>query len=176
MMFKETKLKGAFIIEPERLEDERGFFARIFDKKAFEEQGIKFDLIQSSVSFNKKKGTLRGMHYQLEPFSESKIVRCTMGKVYDVIVDLRPDSKTFKEWIGIEMSADNRRMLFIPKGFAHGFVTLEDNCEISYQMDQIYDPKSASGFRWDDKAFKIFWPVEPKVIIEKDKSWKPFTE
>jgi dTDP-4-dehydrorhamnose 3,5-epimerase len=176
MIFTETKLKGAFVIEPEKLEDDRGFFARIFEGKIFKQKGIEFNLVESSVSFNKKKGTLRGMHYQVEPYGETKIVRCTMGKIFDVIIDLRPKSKTYKQWFAIELSAENRRMLFIPKGFAHGFMTLEDNCEITYQMDQAYVQESASGIRYDDKEFKISWPMKPEVISPKDLTWKPFEE
>lgn len=176
MIFTETKLKGAFVIEPEKLEDERGFFARIFEKKVFEQHGIEFNLVASSISFNKKKGTLRGMHYQVEPYGESKIVRCTLGKVFDVIIDLRPTSKTFKQWFGVEISQENRKMLYIPKEFAHGFITLEDNCEIQYQMDQIHNPEFARGIRWDDETFKISWPIEPEIISEKDKSWKIYDE
>jgi len=175
MIFTETKLRGAFIIEPEKMEDYRGFFARVFDKKAFEEHGIDFSVLEASISFNRKKGTLRGMHYQSEPYGESKIVRCTLGKIFDVIVDLRPNSKTFKHWFAAELSTENRKMLYVPKGFAHGFLTLEDKCEISYHMDQLYRPGHASGFRWDDKTFKISWPVRPKIVSDKDKSWEPFS-
>lgn len=175
MIFTETKLSGVFIIEPERLEDDRGFFARVFDEKVFRQKGIEFNLVESSVSFNKKKGTLRGMHYQARPHAESKIVRCTMGKIYDVVIDLRPKSKTFKKWFAIELTAENRRMLFIPKGLAHGFMTLEDNCEIEYQMDQAYVPESSTGIKYDDKEFGVVWPMEPEVISPKDLAWKPFT-
>lgn len=176
MIFTEAKLKGVFVIEPERLEDERGFFARIFDSKAFEQHGLEFKLVEASISFNKKKGTLRGMHYQAQPYAETKIVRCTRGRIFDAIIDLRPDSKTFKKWLGFELSEENRKMLYIPKGFANGFITLEDHCEISYQMDQVFKPEYARGIRWDDRAFKISWPMEPKVISVKDLSWKHFTD
>lgn len=176
MIFTETKLKGVFMIEPEKLEDDRGFFARVFDSKAFGELGLKFNLVEASISFNKKKGTLRGMHYQVEPYGESKIVRCTRGKIFDVTVDLRLGSETFKKYFAIELGEENRRMLFIPKGFAHGFMTLEDNCEISYQMDQVFSPEHARGFRWDDKTFNIVWPMKPKMISTKDLSWKPFAD
>lgn len=174
MIFTETKLKGAFIIEPERLEDDRGFFARIFDSKAFEQNGLEFKLVEASISFNKEKGTLRGMHYQVRPYAETKIVRCTRGRIFDAIIDLRPKSKTFKRWLGVELNEENRKMLYIPKGFANGFITLEDGSEISYQMDQTYKPEYARGLRWNDKAFKISWPIEPKVISAKDLSWKDF--
>lgn len=174
MMLTETKLKGAFIIEPERLEDERGFFARTFDKKALAKAGIVFDLLESSTSFNKKKGTLRGMHYQAEPHEESKFVRCTRGRIFDVIIDLRPSSQTFKEWFGLELSAENEKILYVPKCFAHGFVTLEDESEISYQMDQVYKPEHARGVRWDDEAFGIEWPIKPEVMSAKDSSLKDF--
>jgi len=174
MILTETKLKGVFIIEPEKLEDERGFFARVFDKKALELQELKFNLVEASISLNKKVGTLRGMHYQSGPYSETKLVRCTRGSIFDVIIDLRPDSKTFMKWFGIELNGDNRKTLYIPKGFAHGFITLEDDSEIFYQMDQKYSPESTNGIRWDDKTFDISWPMKPKIISVKDMSWKPF--
>lgn len=174
MIFTETKLKGAFVVEPERLEDGRGFFARIFDSKAFEERGLKFNLVEASISLNKKMGTLRGIHYQEEPYGETKLVRCTRGRIFDVIIDLRPKSKTFKKWFSVELSGHNHKMLYIPRGFAHGFITLEDDSEIHYEMDQAYNPGSSRGIRWDDKAFKIRWPMEPKVISTKDLSWKSF--
>jgi dTDP-4-dehydrorhamnose 3,5-epimerase len=176
MIFTETKLAGVFVIEPERLEDDRGFFARVFDKKAFADHGIEFDIAEASTSFNKKKGTLRGMHYQVEPYGESKIVRCTMGKIYDVVIDLRKESGTFKRWFAIELSAENRKMLFIPNGFAHGFITMEDNTEISYHMDQVFKPDHARGIRWDDGTFNIVWPMKPEVISAKDSSWKDFVD
>lgn len=175
MIFTETKLKGVFIIQPERIEDERGFFARIWDRKSFKGHGLEFDLVEASISLNKKKGTLRGMHYQKPPHGETKLVRCTRGRIFDVVIDLRPGSETFKQWFGVELSEENAKTLYIPRGFAHGFITLEDESEIHYQMDQEYKPGSAHGIKWDDKTFNISWPMEPVVISEKDSSWKPFS-
>jgi len=172
MIFVETKLSGAFVIELERLEDERGFFARSFDEKEFAARGLAARWVQCNVSFNKKKGTLRGMHYQVAPHAEAKLVRCTMGAIYDVIIDLRPDSPTFKQWVAFELSADNRRMLYIPEGFAHGFQTLTDNSEVFYQMCESYHPESARGVRWNDPTFAIEWPLYNALILsEKDSNY-----
>ncbi len=174
MIFNETKFSGVYIIEPEKLEDERGFFARIWDNEIFEEKGLDSKILQSSISFNKKRGTLRGMHYQIKPFEESKLVRCTKGKIYDVIVDLRKDSKTFKNWFSVELSESNHKVLYIPKGFAHGFQTLENNSEVYYEMFQIFSPNHSRGFKWDDSSFSIKWPLEIMIISEKDKEYKIF--
>lgn len=174
MIFQETKLKGAYIIEPERLEDERGFFARTFCQKEFEKQGLNHRFVQCNISFNKKKATLRGMHYQVAPHEEAKIVSCARGAIYDVIVDLRPGSPTFKQWFSVELTADNRKALYIPEGFAHGFQTLEDETEIFYQMSEFYHPESARGLRYDDPAFGIEWPVEACVVASKDRSFGSF--
>lgn len=174
MIFEETQLKGAFIIEPERLEDERGFFARMWCAREFAAHGLNPNLVQSSISFNKKKGTLRGMHYQAPPNAETKLVRCTQGRVYDVIVDIRADSPTFGQWVAVELSAENRRMLYISEGFAHGFQTLEDNTELFYQMTEFYASESARGARWDDPAFGVEWPLDITVISEKDVSHRGF--
>ena len=175
MIFTETKLKGSSIIEPERLEDERGFFARTWCKQEFESYGLNPNLVQCSISFSKKKATLRGMHYQAAPNEEAKLVRCTSGAIYDVIVDLRSDSKTFKQWISVELTSENRKMIYIPEGFAHGFLTLEDNTEVFYQMSEFYAPESARGVRWNDSAFSISWPIDVKVISDKDKNYPDFT-
>ncbi|MBM4386812.1 MAG: dTDP-4-dehydrorhamnose 3,5-epimerase [Deltaproteobacteria bacterium] len=174
MKFTETELAGAFLIELEPSEDERGFFARTFCRKEFEERGLVTDFVQSSISFNKKKGTLRGMHFQAPPHDEVKLARCTRGSVYDVIVDLRPASPTFKHWTALELSADNRWSLYIPKGFAHGFLTFEDNSELLYMISEPYHPESARGVRWDDPAFGIAWPFEPAIISNIDKSYPEF--
>jgi dTDP-4-dehydrorhamnose 3,5-epimerase len=175
MFFRETPLKGAFLIEPERLEDERGFFARTFCRKEFEAHGLNPDIAQCSVSFNRRKGTLRGMHFQAAPHAEDKVVRCADGAIYDVIVDLRPDSPTFRHWIAAELTAENRRMFYIPAGFAHGFQTLQDNVEILYQMSESYHPESARGARWDDPAFGITWPeTSERIISARDKAWGDF--
>ena len=172
MVFTETKLKGAFIIDLEPIQDERGFFARTWCKKEFDAHGLNSDLVQCNTSFNKKKGTLRGMHYQTAPYAEAKLVRCTMGAIYDVIIDLREGSKTFREWVGIELSARNRRMLYVPEGFAHGFQTLEDNSEVFYQMSEFYHSECTGGVRWDDPLFSIEWPFPNAVISEKDGGYK----
>src|SRR5713226_8702191 len=155
MKFKETSLKGALIIEPERLVDDRGFFARSWDAREFQAHGLNPMVVESSISFNEKKGTLRGMHYQAKPFEEAKLVRCTRGALYDVIIDLRSDSPTFKKWTGVELTEDNYRTLYIPEGFANGFLTLENWTEVLYQMSQYHNPASAQGVRWNDPAFGI---------------------
>jgi len=174
MIFSKTKLSDACIIEIEKFDDERGFFARIWDKEKFLENGINDEFLQHSISLSKKKGTIRGMHYQIKPFEESKIVRCTRGSIFDVIIDLRPDSKNFKKWCSFELTEDNYKMLYIPKGFAHGFQTLEDNTEISYQISEFYHPEYTKGIRWDDKTFRIEWPLNVSLISEKDLDYTPF--
>lgn len=176
MIFTETFLKGAFIVEPEKREDERGFFARTWCQKEFRDYGLNTSVVQCNISFNKRKGTLRGMHFQTPPYEEAKLVRCTMGAIYDVIIDLRPDSDTFKKWFALELSSENRKMLYVPEGFAHGFVTLTDNTEVFYQMSQYYHPEYAAGVRWDDPAFNISWPEDVKVISDKDRSYPDFKE
>ena len=174
MIFNETKLKGAFVIDIEPFEDERGFFARSWCRKEFEAHGLNPDLVQCNISFNKKKGTLRGMHYQAPPHEEAKLVRCTMGAIYDVIIDLRNNSETYKKWIACELSAENRRMLYVPAGCAHGFQTLEDNTEVFYQMSEFYHPECATGVRWNDPAFSIDWPDDVRLISARDKCYKDF--
>ncbi len=174
MLFTETKLAGAFIIEPERLEDERGFFARTWCQREFEGHGLKARLAQCSISFNRKKGTLRGMHLQVAPHAETKLVRCTMGAIYDVMLDLRRDSITYTQWVAVELTAENRRMLYIPEGVAHGFQTLVDNTEVFYQMSETYEPGCQRGVRWNDRAFSIHWPLPEMVICERDKSYQDF--
>jgi dTDP-4-dehydrorhamnose 3,5-epimerase len=174
MIFKETKLKGVFVIEPEILEDERGFFARSWCLREFEEQDLNPSFVQCNISFNRKRGTLRGMHYQAPPNEEAKLVRCTMGEIYDVIIDLRPDSATFKHWFSIVLSAENRRILYIPEGFAHGFLTLQDSTEVFYQMAAFYAPECARGVRWNDPAFDIVWPGEVMIISEKDSHYPDY--
>lgn len=170
MIFTETKLKGAYIIEIETIKDERGFFGRSWCQKEFSERGLNPNLVQCNISFNLKKGTLRGMHYQAKPDEEAKLVRCTMGAIYDVIIDLRPESPTFKQWVAVELTAENRKMLYIPEEMAHGFQTLVDNTEVFYQMSDFYRSESATGLRWDDPEFKIEWLIkEDLVISEKDK-------
>jgi dTDP-4-dehydrorhamnose 3,5-epimerase len=178
MIFTETQLKGAFILEPEQFEDERGFFARTWCEREFEQHGLNPRLVQCNISFNKRKGTLRGMHYQSAPYAEAKLVRCTSGAIYDVIIDLRPESATFKQWIGVELTAHNRLELYVPEGFAHGFQTLEDNSEVFYQMSEFYQPEAARGVRWDDPAFKISWSevASNRIISDKDQQYQDFKE
>jgi len=173
MIFNETKLKGAYIIKPEKIEDERGFFTRTWDKKKFQEKELDANFVQNNVSFNKKKGTIRGMHYQIHPYEEIKLIRCTRGRVFNVIIDLRSDSKTYKQWDAVELNQDNHLMRYVPKGFANGIQTLEDNTEIFYQMSQFYEPKEERGIRWDDPVFNIKWPEKVTVISKKDLSFKP---
>lgn len=174
MIFTETKLSGAYIVEPERYEDERGFFARSWCQNEFAEHGLNPRLAQCNISFNKKRGTLRGMHFQAPPRAEAKLVRCTQGAIYDVIIDLRPNSATFKHWIAVTLAAENRKMLYIPENFAHGFLTLEDNTEVFYQMSEFYAPSSARGLRWDDPLFAIFWPEPVSIISQKDQQFEDF--
>lgn len=176
MIFKETKLKGAFVIEPEKKEDQRGFFARTFCEKEFRMHGLNPHVAQMSMASNLKKGTFRGMHFQRSPQEENKVVRCTRGAVYDVIIDLRKNSKTYRQSFGVRLSADNYKMLYIPKNFAHGYVTLEDNTELIYLMTQCYKPGSERGIRFDDPPFQLKWPkgVKIKMVSDKDKSWPDF--
>jgi dTDP-4-dehydrorhamnose 3,5-epimerase len=176
MIFTETPLKGAYVIDPERLEDERGFFARTWCQREFEMHGLDTAVAQCSISFNKKMGTLRGMHYQIAPHAEQKLVRCTAGIIYDVIVDLRPDSRTFRQWFATELSVDNRRMLYIPEGFAHGFLTLTDNTEVYYQISEYHVPDSSRGVRWNDPAFAISWPEQPRIVSQRDSAYADFTD
>lgn len=170
MIFTETELAGAFTVAPERLEDERGFFARSFCQHEFEEHSLNPCVAQCNISFNAKQGTVRGMHYQTAPYEETKLVRCTMGALYDVIVDLRPASKTFRKWIGVELTAQNRLMLYIPEGFAHGFQTLVDDTEVFYQMGTFYQPGAGRGVRWDDPTFQIQWPLPVTFISATDQN------
>jgi dTDP-4-dehydrorhamnose 3,5-epimerase len=175
VIFSETKLKGAYLIEVQKLEDSRGFFGRTFCQKELGKLGLNTNVAQANVSYNKKKGTLRGMHYQKAPYGEAKLVRCTRGVIYDVIIDLRPDSPTRKQWIGVELGQDDYRMLYVPENFAHGFLTLEDNVEVIYQVSQFYTPGSERGIRYDDPTFRIDWPLEVRVISEKDASWPDYS-
>ena len=171
MKFQETELNGAYLIELERNEDERGFFTRVWDKKLYEEKGLNSELSQISFSYSKKRGTLRGMHFQKKPFEETKLVRCTKGKIFDVIIDLQPESSTYKKWFSIELSADNLQALYIPEGFAHGFQTLEDNCEVCYHMSNWFSPEHTRGIRYDDEEFNIEWPIDNPIISKKDLSY-----
>jgi len=174
MIFTETTLKGAFVIDPEPTSDERGMFARVWCEKEFEMHGLSLRWVQSSISVNRRKGTLRGMHYQAAPNQEVKLVRCTAGAIYDVIVDLRPTSPTYGQHVSLILTADNHRSLYIPKQFAHGFLTLHDNSEVSYHMSEFYAPTSARGIRWDDPLLRIEWPEPVVIVSEKDQLWPQF--
>ena len=174
MIFKGTDIDGVWVIEPERHDDERGFFARTWEPEEFRERGLNSDLAQCSISYNRARGTLRGLHYQAAPHEEAKLVRCTAGAIFDVAVDLRPDAPTFTDWFGVELSAENRLALFVPEGCAHGFLTLADDSEVHYQISQAYVPDAGRGVRWDDPAFAIRWPSEVVVINERDKSYADF--
>jgi dTDP-4-dehydrorhamnose 3,5-epimerase len=174
MIFQETKLKGAFVIEMERFEDKRGFFARTWCQREAEANGLISRVVQTNVSFNTKRGTLRGMHYQVAPYEQAKLVRCTRGAIYDVIIDLRPDSPTCRKWAGVQLTAENYTMLYVPERFAHGFQTLEDHAEVTYQVSQFYSPESERGIRYDDPAFGIEWPLQVEVISDKDLRWGPY--
>jgi dTDP-4-dehydrorhamnose 3,5-epimerase len=169
--FVPTPLAGAFVIELERLEDERGHFARTFDAQEFERHGLDPAVVQCNTSFNARAGTLRGMHYQARPHGEAKLVRCTRGAIHDVIVDLRPDSQTYRRWYGVDLTADNGRMLYVPVDFAHGFQTLEDASEVHYQMSHHYVPDHARGVRFDDPAFGIEWPLPDPTVSERDRQF-----
>jgi dTDP-4-dehydrorhamnose 3,5-epimerase len=175
MRFIESGLKDAFVIEIERIEDQRGFFARSYCQREFATHGVDLSFVQCNLSFNPRTHTLRGLHYQLEPYGEDKLIRCTMGAIYDVIVDLRLDSVTYKKWKAVELTAENRRMLFVPKGFAHGFKTLSENSEVFYQMSEFYMPEATRGIRWNDPALGIVWPVGEPILSERDLSYPDFS-
>ena len=174
MIFTETKLPGAFLVEPEYSRDERGFFARTWCQREFAAHGLEPRLAQCSVSLNLRRGTLRGMHYQVLPGPEVKLVRCTQGALYDVILDLRPDSAAFRQWAAFELDARNRRSLCIPAGCAHGFQTLLDETEVFYQISEFYAPELARGARWNDPAFQIEWPLADPILSERDRTWPDF--
>jgi dTDP-4-dehydrorhamnose 3,5-epimerase len=175
MIFNETALKGAFILEPERFEDERGFFARTWSEREFAERGLESHVVESNLSFNQRQGTVRGMHYQTEPYSQVKIVGSPRGAIYDVIIDLRPKSPTFKRWMSVELSAANGLMLYVPAGCAHGFQTLIDDTDVAYQMFAPYAPEYARGVRWNDPAFAISWPRTDGIFInQRDRDYPDF--
>lgn len=176
MLFRETELPGAFVIELQKYEDERGFFARTWCQKEFEARSLNPRMVQCNVSFNKLKGTVRGMHYQVAPYAEAKLVRCTRGAIYDVIIDLRRESVTYKQHVSEVLSSNNYKALFIPEGIAHGFQTLEDNCEVFYQMSAFYSPEHQRGLRYNDPAFRISWPIEATVISDRDRNYEDFRE
>jgi dTDP-4-dehydrorhamnose 3,5-epimerase len=172
--FTETRLKGATIIDIEPIEDERGFFARSWCREEFEAHGLNPVLVQCSISFNRRKGTLRGLHYQAKPHEEAKLVRCTRGVIYDVILDLRPDSATSGQWVSVELSAENRRSLYVPEGCAHGFQALADNTEVFYQISAVYVPESARAIRWNDPFFHVHWPLPNPILSPRDRSLPDF--
>ena len=174
MIFTKTGLEGAYIVDIERREDERGFFARTWCGREFAARGLDIRVAQCSVSFNVKKGTLRGMHYQVKPFEEAKLVRCTKGSLYDVVVDLRPESPTYAKHAGAVLTAGDMRMIYIPGGVAHGFITLEDATEVFYQISEFYSPEAQRGFRWNDPAFGIVWPAEVRIISDRDRNYPDF--
>ncbi len=174
MIFQETKLQGVFEITIEPKADERGFFARTWCQQEFETHGLSPRLSQCSISFNNKRGTLRGMHYQAAPYPEAKLVRCTKGSLCDVVVDLRPQSPTFKQWIGITLTAEKRNMMYVAEGCAHGFITLEDETEIFYQISEFFKPELSRGVRWNDPVFCIDWPEAVTVISERDRTYPDF--
>jgi dTDP-4-dehydrorhamnose 3,5-epimerase len=174
VIFKPTGLTGAYVIEPDRREDTRGYFVRTFCRDEFAAHGLDVSIAQSSVSFNLRKGTLRGMHYQLAPFEEVKVVRCNRGSIFDVIIDLRPDSPGYKKYFAIELNEKNGKILYIPKGFAHGFQTLADETEVFYQMSQVYSSEHARGVRWNDSAFAIPWPEDERIILDRDRNYPDF--
>jgi dTDP-4-dehydrorhamnose 3,5-epimerase len=176
MTFLETRIPGVFEIRIERKPDDRGFFARTWCSKEFESHGLNPRLVQCSISFNTHKGTLRGMHYQVAPYQETKVVRCTRGAIFDVAIDLRPQSRTFKSWVSAVLTAEHRNMLCVPEGCAHGFLTLEDETEVLYQMSEIFDADSARGVRWNDPTFQIAWPARVEVISERDQTYPNFIE
>jgi dTDP-4-dehydrorhamnose 3,5-epimerase len=174
MVFTETGLKGAFFIDIERREDERGFFARSWCRREFAAHGLAPEFVQGNISQNRMKGTLRGMHYQAHPHEEAKLVRCTRGAVYDVIIDLRPDSATFLRHVGAVLTDDNHRAIYVPEGCAHGFLTLAGNSEVVYEMAQFYEPTAGRGVRWNDPAFGIAWPEPVVMISERDRTYPDF--
>ncbi len=176
MIFTELSLAGAFLIEPEPHRDERGFFARSWCRQAFASQGLNSELVQCNISFNRHKGLIRGMHYQIAPHAEIKLVRCTQGAIYDVIVDLRSHSPSFKQWIALELTQENHQMLYIPEGFAHGFQTLTEQSEVFYQMSSDYHPESARGLRWNDPAVGIVWPLSDPLLSERDRAIADWSE
>jgi dTDP-4-dehydrorhamnose 3,5-epimerase len=174
MNFARTGIDGVWVLDVERFEDERGFFARTWDTAEFGKHGLSSRLVQCSISFNRVRGTLRGLHYQAAPHVEAKLVRCVAGAIFDVAVDLRPDSSTLCQWVGVELSAANRTALYVPEGCAHGFLTLTDGAEVAYQMSEFHAPEAARGVRWDDPAFGIIWPVDVVVMNERDASYPDF--
>lgn len=176
MQFQQTAVEGAYIIDPDRLVDSRGFFARVWCAEEFRANGLADSLTQCSISFSERPLTLRGLHYQVPPHQEAKLVRCTMGRIHDVVLDIRPRSPTYLAWFGVELAATSRRMVYIPPGCAHGLLTLEANSEVLYQMAGSFAPACARGVRWNDPRFGISWPAEPAVIADRDRNYPDFTD
>ena len=175
MLFRETKLKGAYVVDLDKKEDERGFFARVWCKKEFEAKGLNTNFVQANLALTRRKGTLRGLHYQIQPHQEVKLIRCIKGKIFDVLVDLRPASPTFKEWFGIQLTPNNYQMLYIPENIAHGYLILEDDSEVFYQVSKYYSPAAERGIRWNDPALNINWPETSNLILsDKDKNWPDY--
>ena len=174
MIFAPTPLAGAFVITPERIHDQRGFFARTWCRRDFEERGLNASVAQCNLSCSARRGTLRGMHYQKAPHAEAKLIRCASGAIHDVIIDLRPSSETYGRHFGIRLDPSDDRMLYVPEGFAHGFVTLENETTVFYQMSEFYEPSAAAGVRWNDPAFGIDWPIEPTTMAERDRTYPDF--
>lgn len=176
MKFTESFLKGAYLIDLDKREDDRGFFARFYCSEEFSKRKLDTNIVQINNSASKYKGTLRGIHYQLAPKAETKIVRCIKGSLYDVIVDLRPDSETFLKWFGAELNAENRSMMYVPKGFGHAFITLTDDTEALYLVTEFYSPEHERGIIWNDKTIGVIWPIVPTIISEKDKKHQNFNK
>ncbi len=176
MIFKTTGIDGAFVIELKKIQDDRGYFARTFCQKEFEAHGLATSLAQANTAFSHRRGTLRGMHYQGAPYAEAKLVRCIRGAAFDAIIDLRPGSKSYCQWVGVELTADNSRMLYVPEGFAHGYQTLTDDTELFYLVSQFYTPQAEQGVRWNDARFNISWPIVAGALLsDKDQNWPDYT-
>jgi dTDP-4-dehydrorhamnose 3,5-epimerase len=175
MTLNETTVRGALLIDIEPAKDDRGFFAVSWSRKEWEDRGLRSRITRCGLSFNRVRGTLRGMHYQAKPREEAKLVRCTLGAIYDVVIDLRPESPSFKDWFGVELSAGNRRMMYVPEGVAHGFISLADGSEVFYQISEDHDPDAARGVRWNDPAFGIRWPLAPRAIARRDATYPDWT-
>jgi dTDP-4-dehydrorhamnose 3,5-epimerase len=176
VILQPTKISGAFEVIPELKADDRGFFARAWCEKEFEDNGLNPRLVQCNISFNAKKGTLRGMHFQASPFPEAKLIRCTQGSIYDVVLDLRPESPTFRQWAAIVLTAGKRNMAYVPENCGHGFLTLENETEVFYQMSEFYHPELSRGVRWNDPAFQISWPDSVEVISDRDRDYPDFQD
>ncbi|MDX2253608.1 MAG: dTDP-4-dehydrorhamnose 3,5-epimerase [Nitrospira sp.] len=176
MLFHQTPLQGCYVIEPELIRDHRGFFARVWCRQELEQHGLKAELMQSNIGRSVRKGTLRGLHFQIGTHAEVKIVRCTRGAMFDVVVDLRRESATYKRWFGIELTAENEKMIYVPEGFAQGYLTLSDNTEMNYHTSKLFNREAATGVRFDDPQFGIEWPIEIAVMSQQDQQWPDYTE